>query len=69
MSNTGYSASCCLAGLTDTMTLQQEATTFINVNLYFHGSFNGEDRKATTLCMTLLSCSIILMSYRLCLEQ
>lgn len=28
--------------------LLQEATTFVNGNLYFHGSFNGEDYKATT---------------------
>jgi len=49
-------------GLTDTRSLLQEATAFINVNLNFHGSFNGEDHKITTLCMTLLTCAIILVS-------
>lgn len=58
-----------LSGPIDTVSLLQEAATFADVNLYFHGSFNGEDHKATTLYMTLLSYSTTLVSYRLYLEQ
>lgn len=56
-------------GPVDTVSLPQEATSFVDVNLYFHGNFNGEDHKATTLYMTLLSYSTILTSYRLYLEH
>lgn len=58
-----------LFGPIDTASLLQDAITFEDVNLCFHGSFNGEDHKVTTLYMTLLSCSTVLVSYRLYLKQ
>lgn len=36
-------------GLTDKTSLLQEATTVINMNLHFHGSFIKEEHKTTTL--------------------
>lgn len=42
-------------GLTDKMSLLQEATTVINMNLHFHGSFIKEDHKTTTLYIILLT--------------
>lgn len=42
-------------GLTDKMSLLQEATTVINMNLRFNGSFIKEDHKTTTLYIILLT--------------